>query len=187
MRAFRVILRSVGVAALLAVLVVALFGGREPLAAGSVAPPVERARLGDGRIATLKLVSDRPTVINIWATWCPPCLAEIPDLVAANKGWGGRARFIGLAAESERAKVLDLVARFGIDYDIAEIDGRTAHAWNATSLPSTYIVGADGRILWSIRGQVDRETLDAELTRILGSAPTPAAPTSGQTPGPRPG
>jgi cytochrome c biogenesis protein CcmG, thiol:disulfide interchange protein DsbE len=171
MRAFRIILRSVGVAALLALLIVVLLGGgTEPLAVGTRAPPVERARLPDGRIANMVLGS-KPTVVNIWATWCPPCIAEIPDLVRVHQKWAGRVTIVGLAADSPREKVLEFIERFGIDYQVAEIDGHTAHAWNATSLPSTYIVGADGRVLWSVRGQIDGATIERELLRLFPDAP----------------
>lgn len=173
MRAFRIVLRIVGVTALLALLVVILLDvGGPPLAVGTPAPPVEGARLLDGRIASLRW-GDRPTVVNVWATWCPPCLAEIPELVASHHRWGERVTFVGLAADSEREQVLATVQRLGMDYEVAEIDARTARQWNITSLPSTFIVGPDGRVAWSMRGQIDGATLDAELGKLLPAAAVP--------------
>lgn len=182
MRAFRVILRIVGVAALLALLVLLLVRPGQPLAPGTPAPPVDGARLPDGRLANLRF-DGTPMVVNVWATWCPPCLAELPELVAAQRVWGDRVRVVGLAADSERAQVLAAIERFGIGYQVAEIDGRTAKAWNVTSLPSTYLVGADGRVAWSTSGQVDRATLERELAKLPGVSlpPGPAVRPTGQT------
>lgn len=173
MRAFRTILRVVGVAALLALLVLALRGAGQPLAPGTPAPPVQRARLPDGRLVDLRF-DHRPTVINIWATWCPPCIAELPELAEAQRAWGDRARLVGLATDSDRQQVLALIKRFAIPYQVAEIDGRTAALWNATSLPSTYLIDGTGTVVWSTRGPVDRETLDRELAK-LPPAPVPPA------------
>ncbi|MBI1945432.1 MAG: TlpA family protein disulfide reductase [Deltaproteobacteria bacterium] len=175
MRAFRFILRVVGVAGLLALLAIALYGAGQPLAPGTPAPPVHRARLPDGRLADLRF-GDRPTVVNIWATWCPPCLAELPELVEAQRAWGDRVTLVGLAADSDRAQVLAIIDRFDIPYQVAEIDGRTAAAWNATSLPSTYLVDASGTVVWSTRGQVDRATLDRELGELPAAPPPPPSP-----------
>jgi thiol-disulfide isomerase/thioredoxin len=162
----RIILRIVGVSALLALLVVILLDVGHPLSAGTPAPPLPGLRWSDGRMAALDF-DGRPTLINVWATWCPPCLAEMPELVAAHQEWGDRVRFVGLAADSEREHVLALMERFAITYEVAEIDASAARRWNVTSLPSTYLVGADGRIAWSTRGQVDRETLERELANLL--------------------
>ncbi len=177
MRSFRIILRAVGVAALLALLVVVLVRPGTPLKPGTRAPPVDGARLLDGRLAGLRFGA-KPTVVNFWATWCPPCLAELPELDAAQRAWGGQVTVVGLATQSERAQVLATVERFGLTMQIAEVDDRTAHQWNVTSLPSTFLVGTDGRVAWSTSGQVDRATLERELQKLPGA---PAVPATGQS------
>lgn len=165
---FRGGVRLVGVAGLLALLVYSIVGGREPLDQGVPAPPVEGLRRLDGSLGNLELAQGRPIVVNIWATWCPPCLQELPMFAAAAKEHGAAVGFYGLAVDSNRQQVLALVARMGITYDIAEIDGATSRAWNATALPSTYILDGAGRIRWSVRGQIDRATLEKHLAPLLG-------------------
>lgn len=163
----RTVVRLIGVAGLLALLVYSLVGGERPLDEGVPAPPVEGLRRLDGSLGSLQLAQGRPIVVNIWATWCPPCLQELPMFATAAKSYGSAVGFYGLAVDSNRDQMKQLVARMGITYDVAEIDGATSHAWNATALPSTYIVDGRGRIRWSVRGAIDRETLDEHLAPLL--------------------
>jgi thiol-disulfide isomerase/thioredoxin len=166
-RALHVGLRVLGTAALLGIIVVSLLGPRHPLEEGAVAPAVDGMRRLDGSLARLALAQGRPLVINIWATWCAPCVQEMPMLEAAAKAYGAAVSFHGLAVDSERARVLELVQRLGITYDIAEIDGAVSRAYNASALPSTYILDGDGRIRWSVRGAIDRDMLDEHLRPLL--------------------
>ncbi|MCC7070819.1 MAG: TlpA family protein disulfide reductase [Deltaproteobacteria bacterium] len=172
MRAFRVVLRTVGVAALLALLVVVLVRPGQPLAPGTLAPPVQGARLLDGRLATLRF-GDKPVVVNFWATWCPPCVAELPALDEVQRAWGDRVTVVGLATQSERVQVQAAVKRFALGYQIAEVDDRTTRSWRVSSLPSTFLVGTDGRVAWSTSGQVDRATLERELAKLPAASLVP--------------
>jgi thiol-disulfide isomerase/thioredoxin len=169
--AARGVLRLAGIAALLGLLVWIMVGTQRPLEEGRLAPPVENARGLDGKVGNLSLVRGQPVVVNIWATWCPPCLQEMPEFARASERYRGRVTFYGLAVDSPRPHVLQLVERMGIPYEIAEIDGATARAWNASSLPSTYILDGEGRIVWSVRGAIDGAVLDKRLAPLLGSGP----------------
>lgn len=146
-------------------------GQSRPLAAGQPAPAVEHARRLDGKIGNLRLAQGIPLVVNIWATWCPPCLQEMPELARVSERHRGEVKLYGLAVDSPREHVLELVQRMGIPYEVAEIDGATARAWNASSLPSTYILDGQGRIVWSIRGAIDAKLLETHLAPLLGEAP----------------
>lgn len=169
----RAALRLVGVTAVLGLLVFVLVGQGRPLVAGTPAPPVENARRLDGKVGNLKLVQGKPIVVNIWATWCPPCLQEMPALARVSERHRGEVRFYGLAVDSPRAHVLEMVKRLAIPYEVAEIDGATARDWNASSLPSTYILDGEGRIVWSVRGAIDEALLEERLAPLLapGGAP----------------
>ncbi|HEY4221711.1 MAG TPA: TlpA disulfide reductase family protein [Myxococcota bacterium] len=162
----RALLRVVGIAALLAVLAFLLVGGEHPVAAGSKAPPVTAKAL-DGALVDVGLGHGQITVVNIWGTWCPPCRAEIPDLVRAAHKYQGRVRFIGLAIDSPVPEIEKLVDRMGIPYDIARTDSATLDAWGASSVPDTYIVDGDGIVRWSTRGAIDDKLLDAKLAPVL--------------------
>ncbi len=163
---FRPLIRGVGVGALLLVLASLLVGESQPLKAGQRAPTLS-ARGLDGQEHDVVFATDAPTVVNVWATWCPPCLMELPEFQAAHGHYQDRVHFIGLATESSAADVTRTVARFGITYDVGRIDGAHAAAWNATALPSTYVVGVDGRVIWSVRGAIDEAVLNKHLAPLL--------------------
>ncbi len=161
------VLRVVGLLGLLAFSLHLLMGGGPPLEPGAPAPPVRGLRRLDGSLGSLALAQGRPLVVNIWATWCPACVQELPMLAAAARAHGDAVGFYGLAIDSSRSQMKQLIERMGVGYDMSEIDGATAHAWNATALPSTYILDGQGRIHWSVRGAIDRSTLEEHLAPLL--------------------
>lgn len=160
--------RLVGVTLLLGLLVTALFADSgAPLPAGSAAPSPVRVRALDGRVGAIALDSGTPTVVNVWATWCPPCLQEMPAFASVAAKYGPRVRFVGLAVNSATEDVQQVVLRLGIPYDIAHVDDAAVRAWNATSLPSTYIVDGHGHVVWSIRGAIDAALLEEHLAPLV--------------------
>lgn len=160
-------LRIVMFVALFVLVATLVAGEAHPLEQGSAAPPILGATL-EGKELKAVVKGERPTVVNVWATWCPPCLAELPAFVDASRRYAGRVDFVGLAAESPVADVKRLMERFDVSYPVFLVVPETQRRWNATALPSTYIVGGDGRVLWSIRGQIDAETLADKLEETAG-------------------
>jgi|GEM_PF-1280806 len=177
MSAFRTVIRVVGVAGLLALLTISLLGGGRPLGDGVKAPET-RGQAIDGAPFDLARWRGHVVVVNVWASWCPPCLQELPDFADAARRWDKEGvRFVGLAAESPPDKVVQMAERFQIPYPIVPIDGATQRAWNATSLPSTFIIAADGTVAWSVRGAIHAHDLDEALKELTG----PSTPTTSVT------
>jgi cytochrome c biogenesis protein CcmG/thiol:disulfide interchange protein DsbE len=177
MNAFRTVIRVVGVAGLLALLTISLLGGGRPLGDG-VKAPATRGQAIDGTPFDLATWQGHVVVVNVWASWCPPCLQELPDFADAARRWDKEGvRFVGLAAESPPDKVVQMAERFQIPYPIVPIDGATQRAWNATSLPSTFIIAADGTVAWSVRGAIHAHDLDEALKELTG----PSTQTTGVT------
>ncbi len=162
-------LRVAAVATLLLLLVFLLRGGGEPLPQGRPAPLTQGLTL-DGGAFDLRTWQGQYVFVNVWATWCAPCLQELPDLAAASKRWP-QVRFVGLAADSKRADVDVVTSRLGLPYPVLLIDGALQHAWNASALPSSFLVAPDGTIAWSGVGALDARSLD-EVLRKSQSATT---------------
>lgn len=166
MSAFRIIIRVVGVAALLALLTITLLGGGRPLNVGDRAPATHGPAI-DGTAFDLASWQGHVVVVNVWASWCPPCLRELPDFADAARRWDQHdVRFVGLTVDSPPENVRQLAERFQIPYPVVPIDEATQRAWKATSLPSTFIVRPDGTVAWSVRGAIEGGELDEVLQDI---------------------
>jgi thiol-disulfide isomerase/thioredoxin len=139
-----------------------------PLAVGLRAPVVH-AQSYDGRTWDLERFSGTPVFVNFFGSWCPPCVAEMPDLVATHSLYGDRIAFVGLAVESPREDVFAFIRRFDVAYAIAATDATTVRAWSATSLPSSFLLDADHRVVWSSRGQVSKKELVGAIEQHLST------------------
>lgn len=143
--------------------------------AGSEAPPDHGQAAADFTVMTLDgsgftlskhLEEDgRPVFLNMWASWCPPCKAEMPDINAASKSHGD-VKFVGVAVNDDPTAAADFATSNGIDYTIGfDENGDVSHGYNVRGLPATYIISADGFILERIFGAVTADDIDEKLER----------------------
>lgn len=107
----------------------------------------------------------RPVFLNMWASWCPPCKAEMPDINAASKSHDD-VKFVGVAINDDPTAAAEFVASTGIVYTIGfDENGDVSHGYNVRGLPATYIISADGFILEQIFGAVTADDIDEKLER----------------------
>lgn len=128
---------------------------------------------GDGNEHSLSDFFGKPIVINFWATWCPPCKAELPTFDAAFASYGEDIQFIMLNLTDGTRETVDGVKSFVADggytfpvyYDTA-MDGASTYA--AYSIPTTVFIDASGRITAKKVGMLSETTLTANLEYVLG-------------------
>lgn len=107
----------------------------------------------------------RPLVLNFWATWCPPCIEELPDLDAFHRDWSPRGwQVIGLAVDSPRA-VEGFLARQPLSFPVglAGLEGTDLSRQLGNergALPFTAVFDAEGRVVQRKLGQTHRDELD---------------------------
>ncbi len=92
--------------------------------------------------------TDKPALINFWATWCPPCRAEMPGLQNLYEEYGNKIDFVMVDLGETKEAVEDFLVEneiytFPIAYDI---DNTYGFKFNITGIPTTYIIGKDKKI-----------------------------------------
>lgn len=110
----------------------------------------------------------RPIVLNLWASWCPPCRAEMPAINTASQKHPEVA-FIGVAVNDDPIKATDFADEIGISYTIALDDGTVEEAYPIMGLPGTFFIASDGTIVKRHFGVVTVDSLDDDIAELFGS------------------
>lgn len=130
--------------------------------------------LGRGQPGALNAGDGRPTVLNLWASWCLPCRVEMPVLEEVSRQAGDAARFVGIDTEDEPDPAAALLLDTGVRYEQrADPDGIARSALRAVGLPATAVYDARGRLVAKKVGAVDAAWLRDALRRA--GAPVAAA------------
>lgn len=146
-------------------------------------PAVELPCLGSGPARAVSAGDGRPTVVNLWASWCAPCVREMPLLERTAQRAGSAARFVGIATQDERDSAAGLLVATGVRYDqYDDPDGTVRNAVRAVGLPVTLVFDAQGREVARRFGEVRGRWLDDALREAgVPLAPEPGAPTAGSS------
>jgi thiol-disulfide isomerase/thioredoxin len=128
-----------------------------------------------GQLRSNKEWDGKIVVVNFWATWCPPCVAEIPMFVEVQQQYAKQGvQFVGIAIDQ-----FDLVKEFAeknqINYPIlmGVDDGVTVSrnfGNDLGALPFTAIVNQQGEVILKHRGEIEREQLEKVITPLLKAA-----------------
>jgi thiol-disulfide isomerase/thioredoxin len=114
----------------------------------------------DGEPIALEDFRGKPTVVNVWGSWCAECIAEAPDLVDAAEQLGDTASFVGInTRDSSTANALAHDRKYDVEYpSFYEPDGRALLAFSGVltprTIPATVVLDADGRVAASILGTI---------------------------------
>ena len=153
-------LAVLAVAAFVVALVLMREQAPEVAAEGKPAPAIALPAL-DGRTVDLAALRGRVVAVNFWATWCPPCREELPELGAAWREGSQRClEVVGVTGESARDDVQAAVQRFAIPYPVVlDADGEVGRRYGLTAYPRTYLVDAGGVVRKVFTGTVTRRAL----------------------------
>lgn len=152
---------------LIATLLTAGALAQEPLSPGDAAPALEIHKWLQGEPFTMAEREGNITVVEFWATWCPPCKASIPHLSElAEKYREQGVRFVGISQESAE-KISNFMEDTPFSYSVAaDLEGQTTAAYmtGVSGIPHAFVVDAEGRIAWSGHPMGD---LDGVLEGLL--------------------
>lgn len=116
----------------------------------------------DGRTLTHADIAGRPTYINVFATWCPPCQSEIPRLVRAASSHRD-VRFIFVDEQESPSAVERFVRRYAIPGDVAIDQGQFAATYGAMPIPESILIDSRGIVRMLYRGPIPQELLQKVL------------------------
>ena len=148
-------LRGMGRAALLAISVIVAITAADARAEAPPPPPdvaVTGASGAEGRLSDYR---GELLVVNFWATWCPPCKREMPDLddlAAALEGRG--ARVLTVSTDIRRELAVAYLADEGFDNlpPLHDADGKLTQAFGLRGMPTTYLIDAEGGVFGKVEG-----------------------------------
>jgi peroxiredoxin len=140
---------------------------KEGIENGDLAPDFELTA-SDGRQVKLSHYRGKKVILNFWATWCPPCRAEIPDLEKFYSDFKDRDTVIlGVdLTQSERSEsaVADFIKKEGITYPVAlDTENTVNQVYGISSVPTSYMIDTKGIIRHKISGPMDYGTMKSKL------------------------
>lgn len=136
---------------------------------GQAAPALTFKDLA-GNDVSLAALKGKVVVVDFWATWCGPCLAEIPGYVAMQKKYEKDGLVIvGVSLDAKGPKhVQRFVEQNGMNYAVVMGDNDAVSAFGGfEAIPTTFLIGRDGRILHEKTGAMDHADYEAIVKKAL--------------------
>ncbi len=131
-------------------------------AENKVHPPADfkmDLRNSQGERLAMEDLRGKVIFLNIWATWCPPCIAEMPGINKLYKDVDkDKVAFILLSVDQEFQKAVDYNNRKGYDFEVYEAVGGIPQMYRTQSIPTTYVINAEGNLVLTHIGMGDYDT-----------------------------
>ena len=150
-----------------------------PVTIGAPAPQFSAVEVtasgARGPVRTLDDYRGKAVLLNIWATWCEPCRAEMPSIQALHERYAQRGlKVVAVSVDDPGAdrQVRDFASQFGLTFDILhDLSGDIQRQYQTTGVPETVLIGPDGRILRKQIGAADWNSAAnrALVAQLLGA------------------
>jgi cytochrome c biogenesis protein CcmG/thiol:disulfide interchange protein DsbE len=147
---------------------------------GEVAPALTGTTL-DGESWDLDSARGTWVLVNFFATWCPPCVQEHPELVRFSEEAGDRAEVVSVAFDDSPEKISEFFDRNGGDWTVLASDtGAASIDYGVVKLPESFLIDPEGRVTTKLTGGVTA----AQLEELIGMEPPVPGGTPGDSTGP---
>ena len=156
---------------IVALALLASTAGAQAVRIGAPAPDIDLPALAGGRVQLSKL-HGHPVVVSFWATWCPPCRAEFPELVRAHVTHSPTGLYVlGVNGRDQELRTKDVqkfVDEFHVPFPVAlDERGRSRRAFQIVGLPTTIFIDSGGVVRVIHFGPISAQELDRGIAVIL--------------------
>lgn len=140
-----------------------------PTMAATKMPVFKLEEVASGKKIDSKIFAGKSLLITFFASWCPPCIQEIPTLVDLQKTYSQNGfSVIGLSVDKEKRVVRDLVAKRDINYPVMmATDSLTISFGGVYGVPTSFLVNRSGTVVKKYTGYVPQTVLVRDLEQIL--------------------
>lgn len=123
----------------------------------------------DGNPVSTANWKGKVVLLNFWATWCPPCRAEIPILIDLANRYKDRVQVVGISVDDGPEEVKQFVKDEGINYPVVMASPEIEAEYGGVSaLPTLFVVNTDGKVVQRHRGLYSRALYETEIRLLLG-------------------
>lgn len=124
----------------------------------------------NGQVVSTAQLHGKVAIVNFWATWCPPCQEEIPEMMELQKEFQGKLQIIGVSMDDDPAATVKQFAdKIGMNYPIVMgSDGLADEYGGIPALPTSFVVDPEGRVVQKHVGLYPKEVYEDEIRALLG-------------------
>lgn len=121
----------------------------------------------DGKQVNLSDFFGKPIVVNFWATWCSPCTSEMPHFEEAYKSYGEEVTFLMVNVGDDYEDAYKYASGKGYTFPVLHDSSYSAsYAYGVSSIPMTLFINADGELVNSRIGMLNKATLESNIAKI---------------------
>jgi thiol-disulfide isomerase/thioredoxin len=127
---------------------------------GNTTPPPIRLTDITGKLYNITDYTNRVTVVNFWATWCTPCIKEIPSLNKLRESMQGKPfELISINYAEEAQVIKEFMQMVNVEFPVLlDEQGEESARWKVIAFPSTFVVGKDGKIHYGVNAGIEWDT-----------------------------
>ncbi|UZJ42499.1 TlpA family protein disulfide reductase [Prosthecochloris sp. SCSIO W1101] len=140
----------------------------------SVSGPLISAKALDGTEISSRNLAGKAYIVNFFASWCPPCRQEVPDMVELQETYSKDGfTFIGVGFRDEEQSISDFIWEYGINYPVMIGDQAMISTFGdyipggLQAIPVSFVIGRDGSLITVAQGFQNREALEQLILQAL--------------------
>ncbi|MDX9895873.1 MAG: TlpA disulfide reductase family protein [Desulfofustis sp.] len=132
-------------------------------------PAFKLEEVATGKKIDSTMFAGKSLLVTFFASWCPPCIQEIPTLIKLQKEYGAKQfSVIGLSVDSEKQVVRDLVSERSINYPVMMADNAITVSFGGVyGVPTSFLVNNKGTVVKRYTGYVPQAVLMRDLEQII--------------------